>query len=65
MMGMDWFWVNALLFAGLVLLVRAFVDVKNKQYFWAAMSFAAALVILCTPIQTHAVKIDLPQSTSQ
>ncbi|NWK98098.1 hypothetical protein DM806_21030 [Sphingobium lactosutens] len=64
-MEMTWFWVIALLFAALVLLVRAFVDARKRQYLWAVASFAGALAILCAPIQTHAVKIDLPRSAGQ
>ncbi|KQN04800.1 hypothetical protein ASE85_07335 [Sphingobium sp. Leaf26] len=61
-MEMMWPSMMALLFAALILLVRAFIDARRKQWFWAAISFAGALAILCAPIQTHAVKIDLPRS---
>jgi hypothetical protein len=64
-MEMIWPSMMALLFAALILLVRAFIDARGKQWLWAAVSFAGALAILCSPIQTHAVKIDLPQSSGQ
>ena len=41
-------------------IARAIVDVRRRQYWWAAAGFLTALAICLIPIQTHAVKITLP-----
>ncbi|CAM5315012.1 hypothetical protein [Sphingobium scionense] len=64
-MEMMWLSVVALLFAALVLLARSYVDFRRKEYLWAGICLAGALAILCAPIQSHAVKIDLPQTSER
>jgi hypothetical protein len=39
---------------------RAVVDLREKRYVWGAIGIVAGAAILLTPIQTQAVKVDLP-----
>jgi hypothetical protein len=41
-------------------IARAVVDLRQKRYVWAAAGILCGAAILLTPIQTHAVKLDLP-----
>ncbi|HEX6741077.1 MAG TPA: hypothetical protein VF079_04700 [Sphingomicrobium sp.] len=43
---------------------RAIDDLRRRRYAWAALGFVAAAAILLTPVQTHAVKLDLPMPAS-
>ncbi len=55
-------WTAVALIVALYCIVRATIDVRRKQYLWAVAGYTCAAFILLTPIQTHAVKIDLPVS---
>ena len=57
--GMFW-WLLASGIAGTYCLVRAIVDLWQRQYVWAALGLVSGAVLLLTPVQTHAVKIELP-----
>lgn len=49
--------------ASLLCFVRAVVDFRARRFVWGGLSLVVASVLLwglMTPIQTHAVKIDLP-----
>lgn len=35
-------------------------DLRARRYVWGAVGLVSAGVFLLTPIQTHAVKVDLP-----
>ena len=41
-------------------IARAVIDLREKRYVWAAIGIVAGAAILLTPIQTHAIKVDLP-----
>lgn len=41
-------------------LARGILDIRQQRYVWAVLGMAAAAAILLTPVQTHAVKLDLP-----
>jgi hypothetical protein len=41
-------------------IARAVVNIRRKQYIWGALGIASAAVFLLLPVQTHAVKVDLP-----
>lgn len=58
-------WALAGLAAAGYCVARAIVDFRSKRYIWSAMGFASATAILLRPIQSHAVKIDLPMASSQ
>jgi hypothetical protein len=38
-------------------------DVRAKRYAWAAAAAIAAILLLMMPIQTHAMKVDLPMAS--
>ena len=40
---------------------RAVMDLRHKSYAWAIAGLVAGAAILLTPIQSHGVKIELPQ----
>jgi multisubunit Na+/H+ antiporter MnhB subunit len=39
-------------------------DLRRKDYVWAALAFAALVIVGLIPIPTHAVKFDIPAQTS-
>ena len=41
-------------------LARSVVDLRAKRYIWGAMGIISAVLFVSAPVQTHAVKIDLP-----
>jgi len=41
-------------------LVRGIVDLRQGKYIWGTLGVLSAVVLMLTPLQTHAVKIDLP-----
>ena len=53
-------WSAALLAAAIYCLVRGIVDLRHKHYAWGVAGILSAGAILLVPIQTHAVKLDLP-----
>jgi len=55
-----WFWSFALVGVLIYCAAQAIRDFRRKRYIWAAAGAFAAATILCVPITTHAVKIDLP-----
>lgn len=54
------FWNFAALAAAIYCIIKAVTDVRGNKYLWGIFGIASAAVILLTPIQTHAVKVDLP-----
>jgi hypothetical protein len=41
-------------------IARAVIDLREKRYVWAAIGIVVGAAILLTPIQTHAIKMDVP-----
>jgi hypothetical protein len=58
-----WWWTAIGLIVAIYCLTRAVEDVRQKRYVWAAIGFGCAALILFLPVQTHAVKVDLPVAT--
>jgi hypothetical protein len=56
----PWFWSFALVAVVIYCGTQAVRDFRAKRYAWAVAAALSAAVILCVPIKTHAVKIDLP-----
>ena len=56
----------ALGIAALYALVRGFMDLKQRRYVWGAAGLSCAIacgtLLLLTPIPTHAVKVEPPQT---
>ena len=57
---MMFLWSFAALAAAVYCLARAVVDFRHGKYVWAVLGLISSAIVLLTPIQTHAVKIDLP-----
>ena len=57
--GPFW-WTLASLGAVVFCIARAVEDLRHRRYAWAVLGIVSALILLLTPVQTHAVKIDLP-----
>ena len=53
-------WTIVALLVAAYCIARAIWDLRQRQYVWAALGFLSAAAILLTPVQTHAVKFDLP-----
>lgn len=56
--------IGALIAAGYCI-VRSVGDLRRKNYVGGVIGLGSAAIFLLTPIQTHAVKIDLPVTTAQ
>mgnify|MGYP003581289011 CR=1 FL=1 len=52
-------WTIAALLAGLYCIARAVVDLRLRKYAWGLLGIVSAAIFLLTPLQTHAVKMDL------
>ncbi len=57
---MTMFWMLAGLCAGIYCIARAIRDFRDGNYIWTVLGILSGAVFLLTPIQSHAVKIDLP-----
>ena len=55
-------WWIGLAGACLFCVVRAIVDLRARKYVWGALGLVSAALFLLTPIQTTAVKIDMPEA---
>lgn len=53
-------WPFILLAVAAFCIARAVADLRARRLAWAPAGLVAALLLLLTPIQTHAVKLDLP-----
>lgn len=58
MVGTYWIWTAAIV--ALFCTVRAVFDLHQKRYGWGIAGIVCATALLMTPVETHAVKIDLP-----
>jgi hypothetical protein len=55
-----WAWIWICLGVGIFCIVRGVMDLRERRYMWGALGICAGLSLLLTPIQTNAVKFDLP-----
>lgn len=62
MNDLSWLWMVALSAVTIYCIVQAVRDFRAKRYAWAAVAAICAVLLLTMPIQSHAVKIDLPAS---
>ena len=58
------FWNMAALMAAIYCVTKAVIDLRGGRYGWGIIGLLSAVVFSVTPIQTHAVKIDLPVAGS-
>jgi hypothetical protein len=56
------FWMAASVLAMLYCLVRGALDLRQKRYLWGVLGILSSIAVGTMPIQTHALKIDLPAS---
>lgn len=56
----SWFWMAALGAVAIYCVVQAVRDFRAKRFAWAAAAAVSAALLLMMPVQTHAVKIELP-----
>lgn len=57
-------WNFAALAAGIYCITKSVSDLRARRYGWGVIGLLSAVVFLVTPIQTHAVKVDLPVAGS-
>ena len=57
-------WFLACTAAAAYCLVRSVTDFRAERYVWGAFGLASAAIILAVPVQTHAVRVTLPQSSN-
>ncbi len=51
--------------AGVFCLVRSILDFREKRYVLGVLGLVSGGIILLTPIPTHAIKIDLPRTSTR
>ena len=59
----SWFWLAASVALLAYCVAQAIRDFRAKHYGWAAAAAIAAILLLMMPMQTHAVKVDLPMAS--
>ena len=64
-MGNSWFWMAALTAVIVYCVAQAVRDLRAKRYAWAAAAVLSVALLLSMPVQTHAVKVDLPAASPQ
>lgn len=57
-------WTITALTAAIYCLTKAITDLRARKYGWGIIGLLSAVVFLVTPIQTRAVKVDLPVAGS-
>lgn len=53
-------WSFAALVAAIYCIAKAVIDLRSRRYAWGIVGLLSAGAFLMTPVQTHAVKVDLP-----
>jgi hypothetical protein len=53
-------WNIGALAAVIYCIAKAVIDLRARRYGWGIVGLLSAVVFLMTPIQIHAVKVDLP-----
>ena len=55
----------AIIFAAIYGFVRGVLDLRAKRYIWAFVGIVSGLgLLLLVPVQTHAVRLDLPPASN-
>ena len=57
---LGYLWSFAALPAAIYCIAKAVIDLRARRYAWGIIGLVSAAVFLLTPIQPHAVKVDLP-----
>jgi len=53
-------WILAALAAAIYCIARGVVDLRQRRFAWGALGIACGLLLSLTPIESQAVKYDLP-----
>lgn len=53
-------WIYASHAASIYCIARGVVDLRQRRFLWGALGIVSGLLLGLTPIQSHAVKYDLP-----
>jgi uncharacterized membrane protein HdeD (DUF308 family) len=53
-------WTLAVLAVGVYCLARGVVDLRQRRFTWGAIGIVAGLLLWFTPIESRAIKYDLP-----
>lgn len=53
-------WSIAALTAAIYCIAKAVIDLRARRFMWAIVGILGAVIFMLTPIQTRAVKADLP-----
>lgn len=56
----DAAWLAIILVAGLFCVTRGVIDLVHRKFVWGVIGLAIGCAIFALPIQSHAVKVDLP-----
>jgi uncharacterized membrane protein HdeD (DUF308 family) len=56
------FWIAASVLAMVYCFVRGAWDLRQKRYLWGVLGIVSGIAVGTMPIQSHAIKIDLPAS---
>ena len=54
-------WIYASIAVAVFCVIRGIVDLRQRRFVWGALGILSGLVIMTTPIPSHAVKYDLPR----
>jgi hypothetical protein len=57
---MTQIWAIAVLAVAAYCFARGIVDLRQRRFVWGAVGILGGIIIMTVPIQTHAVKYDLP-----
>jgi hypothetical protein len=60
----EFIWSFLLLLVAIYCIARAVSDIRQKKYAWAAFGLLGAAAILLMPMESHAIKVDLPAPAS-
>jgi hypothetical protein len=56
----DWQFIGLVAVVGAFCVVRGIVDLRARRYVWGGLGVVIGLTVLLMPVQTNAVKVDLP-----
>jgi hypothetical protein len=53
-------WTIAVLAAATYCIIRGVIDLRERRYVWATIGIVCGALLLLTPIESRAIKFDLP-----
>jgi len=52
-----WFWIAGA--SGLFCLARGIADLRARRFVWGGLGVLAGLGLMLTPVESHAIKLDV------